>query len=147
MSVLPVGTSLLVQMKVPEDSNLAKPMRQYLKDTTSAHREEFPLEMASQGGYYAEVILKSHLSMCLRGTKEATLEDCECQLLCLAEEAGSLNEAYTKLSTALEPHRRSHTGNAFQRVFYKENEYWRPLSHLRDLHQAQAEKDLFSESK
>ena len=48
--------------------------------------------------------------------------------------ARSLNHAFTRLSEKFETHRISHTGNVFQRVFYREeNGWWRPLWQLREI--------------
>jgi hypothetical protein len=45
----------------------------------------------------------------------------------------SLNHAYTLLSELLETNRRSHTGNIYKQVFYKESdEQWYPLDKLRN---------------
>lgn len=49
------------------------------------------------------------------------------------EPARSLNHAFTLLSEKFETHRISHTGNVFQRVFYREHDgWWRPLRQLRE---------------
>ena len=48
--------------------------------------------------------------------------------------ASSLNHAFTRLSEKFETHRISHTGNVFQRVFYREHGgWWRPLRQLREI--------------
>lgn len=50
------------------------------------------------------------------------------------EPARSLNHAFTRLSEKFETHRISHTGNVFQRVFYRERSgWWRPLRQLREI--------------
>ncbi len=49
------------------------------------------------------------------------------------EPAISLNHAFTLLSEAYEPWRKSHTGNIYDRMFYKEkNGKWYPLEVLRN---------------
>ena len=49
------------------------------------------------------------------------------------EPAISLNHAFTSLSIAYEPWRKSHTGNIYKRMFYKEkNNKWYPLEILRN---------------
>lgn len=58
------------------------------------------------------------------------------------EPADSLNHALTLLSEAYEPWRKSHTGNVYDRIFYKESApggYWYPLSTLRDASLADAD--------
>lgn len=63
---------------------------------------------------------------------------------CVANEpAISLNHAFTLLSQAYEPWRKSHTGNIYTRMFYKEkNNFWYPLEALRDTTIAKEEDDL-----
>ena len=48
-------------------------------------------------------------------------------------QAGSLNEAYTRLSEIYQKKRRSHSGNIFQKIFYQDEEgRCQSLSQLRD---------------
>lgn len=88
-------------------------------------------------GSFVEIELKTPLKMMFRGTKQPALFDCGCYIPSLEETAISLNHAYTLISTAFEPHRRSHTGNVFKKVFFKSNfeNYtlgnWIELDHLR----------------
>jgi hypothetical protein len=54
----------------------------------------------------------------------------------LKETRESVNETYTRISEVYEPHRRSHTGNVFQKVLYLRKtvgirEIWSPLEVLR----------------
>jgi hypothetical protein len=71
-------------------------------------------------------ILESPLRMKIRGTKLPSLLDCKCQIPSLEETAWSVNHAYTVISTAFEPKRRSHTGNVFEKVTYRCKEgYWK----------------------
>ncbi len=53
----------------------------------------------------------------------------------------SVNQAYTLISTHFEPQRRSHTGNIFNCVYYREEPLntWQSLRHLRDQLQADHE--------
>jgi hypothetical protein len=48
---------------------------------------------------------------------ESSLSPCLCFISALQEQAESVNEAYTKISVAFEPTRRSNTGNVFLVVF------------------------------
>lgn len=88
-------------------------------------------------GKFVAIHLKTPLKMMFRGTKQPALFDCGCEIPSLEETAKSLNHAYTLISTAFEPHRRSHTGNVFKKVFYKcrskdyRNGSWIPLEELR----------------
>jgi hypothetical protein len=98
------------------------------------------------GDSAVEIILQTDLRLHLRGTKEAQLLPCVCEVPALAEIVkdelpASLNQAYTLISTHFEPHRRSHTGNVFNCVFYcPEPLYlWQPLKTLRDQYQAEHE--------
>lgn len=72
----------------------------------------------SVGGLFVEIHLETQLGMLLRGTKTPALSDCRCFIPALNETAASINHAYTLISTAFEPDRRSHTGNVFDKVFY-----------------------------
>jgi hypothetical protein len=55
----------------------------------------------------------------------------------------SLNHAFTCLSTAFEPWRKSHTGNVYDRVLYREsNGKWYPLETLRKAAEAVEEQAL-----
>lgn len=55
----------------------------------------------------------------------------------------SLNHAFTRLSEDYEPWRKSHTGNIYDRVLYREkNESWYPLNVLRDAALARDEHQL-----
>ena len=52
----------------------------------------------------------------------------------------SLNYAFTRLSEQYEPWRISHTGNIYDRIFYKENnEKWYPIDLLRNVISAKKE--------
>jgi hypothetical protein len=83
-------------------------------------------------GAFAEVILQEDLTILLRGTKRPILSSCPCFIPKLNVLARSLNHAYSLISERYEPHRASHTGNVFQKVFYKSEEgIWRPLESLR----------------
>lgn len=59
--------------------------------------------------------------------------------------ADSLNHAFTLLSEILEPWRKSHTGNVYERVFYQDSDrYWYPLRDLRDAALASAERQIIT---
>lgn len=100
-------------------------------------KDRMPFEF----GWFAEALLQEPLEMRFRGTKRAVLAPCSCAVPALDGVdaplmAESLNHAYTKLSERFEPYRRSHTGNAFQLVFYlgvgADREHsWEPLETLR----------------
>lgn len=59
--------------------------------------------------------------------------------------AVSPNHAYTMLSERYETHRISHTGNAYERVFFQESdENWYPLSGLRDGVRERSERQILT---
>jgi hypothetical protein len=89
------------------------------------------------------------LRLHLRGTRKAELLPCECDLRIDGQtSASSVNEAYTRLSERYEPWRRSHTGNVFTKVYFRElgTDIARPIDFLREQHEAEAEKKLFHRS-
>jgi len=58
----------------------------------------------------------------------------------------SLNHAYTVLSEAFEYWRKSHTGNIYERVFYRErNDRWYALDTLRNKALQKQEQDIARE--
>ena len=60
-----------------------------------------------------------------------------------AENASSINHAYTILSETFEPWRISHTGNIYEQVFYREiNRRWYPLEILRNRALQKAEHEI-----
>lgn len=71
-------------------------------------------------GRFVPFELVDPLRIQLRGTKRARLEACRCKAPTLGGRIlESVNEAYTRISEYHEPHRRSHTGNVFQKVLYQ----------------------------
>jgi hypothetical protein len=99
---------------------------------------------------YVEIILQQDLQLHLRVTKDARLMPCSCLVPSLVsnKEDGvriSVNETYSLISTHYEPHRRSHSGNVFNEVFYclqAPISSWQPLRDLRDKKQAESEDEL-----
>ena len=78
------------------------------------------------------VVLKEPLSIRWRGAKPGSLEPATCEIPVLPrKKAESLNHAYRLVSEAFEPHRRPHTANVFQEVFYQDGQHWGPLEMLR----------------
>lgn len=76
-------------------------------------------------------VLCAEQEILTRGTKNAALKKCECEIPVIEKTAVSINHAYSLISQAYEPHRVSHTGNVFAKVFFKKGECWRPLKDLR----------------
>ncbi len=83
------------------------------------------------------LLTKQHLR--IRPGREANLLDCACEIPSLKElnidpTAKSINHAYKLISTHFEPHRRSSTGNVFDKVYFYLVDYgiWRPLRDHRE---------------
>jgi hypothetical protein len=123
---LPKGTKLLAQVnaeKVPQE------LKGFLHKSPS-HIDNCAL---------VEITLDSDLDIRLRTGREATLMDVGCSSPFLEGRedppiAVSINHAYTLISTYFEPHRKSHSGNVFDKVFYQpeRGNYWLPLRNRRD---------------
>lgn len=84
-------------------------------------------------GVFIEIQLLSLVSLIVRGDGRAALGECNCSIPALPQlKCNSLNEAYTRISEAFEPSRRSHTGNIFNCVFFERGNCLYPLRELRD---------------
>jgi hypothetical protein len=121
---LPSGTKLWAQVR-------AEPI--------PASLEKFRNETRiwpGEPGLFVPFILNKSLDLVLRGSKFALLGDCPCVVPALNCNAESVNQAYTLISTAFEPTRRSHTGNVFQKVFAERDNWLRPLDELRMVSEA-----------
>lgn len=81
--------------------------------------------------HFVQFILDTDLALILRPGKNSVLTGCDCSIPALEGKAFSVNEAYSKISTAFEPKRRSHTGNVFQCVFVEVDDNLVPLENLR----------------
>jgi len=83
-----------------------------------------------QNRYLIEIELIDELNIKDRGTKYPRLEACKCKVVKLKDfEAKSLNEIYSKLSQKYEPHRMSHTGNVFDKIYYFQDEIYKQLKY------------------
>ncbi|KAA0895465.1 hypothetical protein [Oryzomonas rubra] len=80
---------------------------------------------------FVQFALETELFLILRPGKNAVLTGCNCSIPALGDNAASVNEAYTKISTVFEPKRRSHTGNVFQCVYIEQNDMLIPLETMR----------------
>lgn len=84
-------------------------------------------------GCFVEIRLVSPARLVVRGDGRAVLDDCACIIPALPDQdCSSINEAYTRVSVAFEPSRRSHTGNIFNCVFYEAGQTLHSLRMLRD---------------
>jgi len=120
------------------------------------NKDEVPQPLAAQRveqkvwpgepGLFVAFTLKAELLLLIRGGKNSILRECPCQIPALQTEAASVNEAYTKISIAFQPSRRSHSGNVFRYVFYECAGFLRPLNELRFAKESEPEspqEDLF----
>jgi hypothetical protein len=102
---LPKGTTLYARIQVDG-----------IPASLQKSAEPFKIHPNSRGKF-VPFELVDLLWLTLRSGKRAQLDDCSIKVPALTADAGSVNEAYTKISVAFEPTRRSHTGNVFKRVF------------------------------
>lgn len=96
-------------------------------------------------GGFAQVFLDEDLSLTFRGAKKPLLEPCKCRVPSLDRSVDSVNQAYTRLSEHFEKHRRTNTGNVFEKVFYlpEKQTTWHSLDTLREQHQIAFETKMF----
>ena len=73
----------------------------------------------------------------------ASLKSCKISIPFLKKEAISLNHAYSILSEAFEKSRRAHSGNVFNKIYYKRNDRWNPLDILRKTFEGMEEARFF----
>ena len=101
------------------------------------------------GDLYIRVKLLEPLQLQVRGSKKSNLLGVKCKIPDLDNfEATSINNAYTKISEEFEPNRKSHTGNVFEKCFYKGNDdKWYPLDWLRVEIEGKFEENLFLDYK
>lgn len=119
LCILPTNSTLYFHMN---PANTPDHLRQYL----------IHLPHAPHSGPYIKALLQAPLELRLRGTKAATLESCPCLIPALGVTAASVNHAYSLISLAFEPKRRSHTANVFDKVVYFDQQgHVRKLEHLR----------------
>jgi len=94
---------------------------------------------------FVEIVLNEALKIKLRSTKKGELHDCKCSILVMPEkEPKSINHVYSIISQHYETHRRSHSGNVFDKVFYwnsNKNELM-PLKNLRNKFESEFEQEL-----
>lgn len=68
--------------------------------------------------FYVPFYLEEDLQITLTTGKRGKLASCKCRIPSLGLTVRSVNEAYTRISEAFEPERRSHTGNVFSKVYH-----------------------------
>lgn len=96
------------------------------------------------GGHWVRAVLQDPLLASIRGAQVAELTACRVCIPALERTVASVNEAYTRISEVFESHRRSHTGNVFEKVCYwdQSRECWRLLGDRRGELLAKAEQTL-----
>ncbi len=115
---LPKGTSLYAQVRTDDFKKLTKEIQKLtysLKDD-----KDFSIEEK-----FIEISLEEDLKLLLRGSKKARLESCKCNIPILnknEKQVTSINQAYTLISEKVEPSRRSHSGNVFDKIYYMKSD-------------------------
>ena len=85
------------------------------------------------GHFHIALLLEGPLLLQRKGTKKPSLLPCPIKIPALdGQFVESVNEAYTVVSRFYETHRRSHSGNVFEKVLFFDKDAWRPLDLLRD---------------
>ena len=120
-TVLEPNQTLLVEMQPKIYSREIKEYFEYVLSKCNTYKPCF-----------AEVLLLSQLQIEFFRHKKSTFRPCKLNIPFINKEALSLNHAYTLLSERIETHRRSHTGNVFERVFFQKDNSWYPLQVLRE---------------
>jgi hypothetical protein len=119
VSFLPVGTTLWARVK-PDD----------VSQQLGKHRKSLAIWPAGEE-FGVAIVLQGDLRLLIRTGKNAILVNCACKIPALGFDADSVNEAYSKISTAFEPSRRSHAGNVFRCVFFQRADKFHLLNTLR----------------
>ncbi len=92
-------------------------------------------------GSFLEITLVEDLKLTLRGSKKARLLPVKCSVAILTNDTNSLNQIYTLISQKVEPSRRSHSGNVFDKIYYKDVDGYRKIGDKRDSLEAQYESE------
>jgi hypothetical protein len=142
-TILEAKTELLVKIKT--QSAMFKFLSQYGK--TYDEIRKMPGELTVEQFEYlkeinreygipflaAKIQILNDLVLSTYGYKSSTLMNCPINIPFLNKKAVSVNQAYTIISTEFEKNRRSHTGNVFDKVYYKDDNTnrWLKLDNLR----------------
>ena len=101
-----------------------------LPDELARHRKKHMLATGVPD-LFVEFRLDADLSLIVSEGASSELQDCQCSVPALPDvTCKSVNHAYTKISEAFEPSRRSHTGNVFSCVFFMKEGRLHPLRKL-----------------
>jgi len=138
VEMFPAETHLFVQVRLPP---------QAAPGISGYHRSILVWSNSSwSAGPHMEIVILEPLMIILRGTKLGELQGYRVQIpvlqgaLSAGTEIMSINHAYTLISQLIETHRRSHNGNVFDKVFFRDDKgALRPLAHRREHLEAEAE--------
>lgn len=128
--MLPARTELRLVLRQPRTESLpARLLHQKVQD--------MKMDRLGLSGVYIVLYLIEDLFLMLRGPKPGQLLPCRTFMPDLQLEVPSLNQAFTELSRAFEPHRRSFGGNVFSNLYYEskrpgQEPVWCSLAALRD---------------
>lgn len=149
--VLPVGTTLLVALTIRPKADLSTVLQNHLKLRSKYHLgNDFYSSKLSVDTQFIEIIISEPTTqkelkdagggvfLQFDGLRQTGILTSSIKLP-IKENAedvivDSLNYAFTRLSEQYEPWRKSHTGNIYDRIFYKEkNDKWYPIDLLRNV--------------
>jgi hypothetical protein len=131
IKLMPAGTILMARMDPKGDDHKKKGIQ---------YKLTYPNNIKDA---FIEFRLEGALFINLRSTKKGALRDCECSIPALEKKANSVNHAYTMISEHFETHRRSHSGNVFEKIFYYDHQdRLRQLKYLRRHFEAEYEQEL-----
>lgn len=137
---LPKGTSLYAQVRRNDFNELPNE----IKELTYSFKDE---KNCFIEGKLIEIILEEDLKLLLRGSKRARLESCKCNIPILhksQKQVVSINQAYTLISEKVEPSRRSHGGNVFDKIYYmRSDSKYSKIDVLRNALEAKYEDENF----
>ncbi len=127
-TLLPVGAILAAEIRFRHASERDAVADRYAPESVLTTRHSTDAREAA-----VFIILEEDLRFDLSLGKPAGLTDCRCRIPALPAAARSVNHAYTLISQHFEPHRRSHTGNVFEKVlaWNPKAQNWRRLADLR----------------
>ena len=150
--VLPTGTTLLVALTIKPKSDLSDDLKSHLKSRNkfdlgnafyrsglSADTQFIEITISGAttqkelkdvvGGIFLQFDGLEQTGILLAGSLKLPIKEGDKDVF-----VDSLNYAFTRLSEQYEPWRLSHTGNIYDRIFYKENnEKWYPIDLLRNV--------------
>lgn len=149
--VLPVGTTLLVALTIRPKPTLSDDLKSHLKLRNKYHLgNDFYRSKLSVDTQFIEITISDPTTekelkdvsggvfLQFDGLRQTGIFTSSIKLP-IKDSTGnevvdSLNYAFTRLSEEYEPWRKSHTGNIYDRIFYKEkNDNWYPIDFLRNV--------------